>query len=113
MSSKIGVVLSMLFVVLFFLFGTDLLCLQYQYSELDSKGITIAYYISKNGRIDGDFLSFLSKKYEVEVSADASQSAEYGDVVRFTVKDTYDPLVIANEEMTISISREAIIGYYG
>ena len=44
MSSKIGTILSMLFVVLFFLFGTDLLCLQYTYSELDSKGISIAYH---------------------------------------------------------------------
>ena len=113
MSSKIGTILSMLFVVLFFLFGTDLLCLQYAYSELDSKGISIAYYISKNSRIDVDFLQYLSKKYSVEVSAKSGQSTSYGDVVSFTVKDKYDPLVISNEEMTISISREAVIGYYG
>ena len=113
MSSKIGTILSMLFVVMFFLFGTDLVCLQYAYSELDSKGITIAYYISKNSRIDRDFLDFLSNKYEVEVSADSRQSAEFGDVVHFTIKDTFNPLVISNGEMTITLSREAIIGYYG
>lgn len=113
MSSKIGTILSMLFVVMFFLFGTDLIFLQYAYSELDSKGVTIAYYISKNSRIDGDFLTFLSKKYDVEVTADPHQSADYGDVVKFTVKDTFDPLVISNGEMTLTLSREAIIGYYG
>ena len=103
----------MLFVVMFFLFGTDLLCLQYAYSELDSKGITIAYHISKNSRIDSEFLTFLSKKYEVEVEADPNQPSEYGDVVKFTIKDVFDPLVISNEEMTVALSREAIIGYYG
>ena len=113
MSSKIGTILSMLFVVMFFLFGTDLLCLEYAYSELDSKGITIAYQISKNSRIDGDFIAFLADKYEVTILADSSQSAEYGDVVKFIVEDTFDPLVIADEEMVISITREAIIGYYG
>ena len=113
MSSKIGTILSMLFVVLFFLFGTDLMCLQYAYSELDSKGITIAYQISKNSRIDSDFLTFLSNKYEVEVIADSSQPAEFGDVVKFVINDTFDPLVISNQEMVLSLSREAIIGYYG
>lgn len=113
MSSKIGTILSMLFVTLFFLFGTDLLCLQNFYSNLDSKGISIAYYISKNSRIDKEYLSFLSKKYDVEVSADSSQSSSYGDVVKFTVKDAFDPLVISNSEIVVTISREAIIGYYG
>ena len=68
MSSKIGTILSMLFVVMFFLFGTDLLCLQYCYSSLDSKGITISYYISKNGRIDNDFISYLSNKYGILIN---------------------------------------------
>ena len=113
MSSKIGTILSMLFVVMFFLFGTDLVCLQYAYSELDSKSISIAYYISKNSRIDRDFMLFLSEKYDVEVIVDENQSANYGDVVIFTIKDEYNPLVISNGEMSISISREAVIGYYG
>jgi len=113
MSSKIGTILSMLFVVMFFLFGTDLLCLQYCYSSLDSKGITISYYISKNGRIDNDFISYLSNKYEVEIIADQKQSVDYGDVVRFTIRDTFNPLVISSSKMVVSISREAIIGYYG
>ena len=69
--------------------------------------------ITKNSRIDSDFLSFLSIRYQVDVSANSGQSTNYGDVVTFVIKDKYDPLVIANEEMTISISREAIIGYYG
>ena len=103
----------MLFVVMFFLFGTDLLCLQYLYSDLDSKGISIAYQISKNSRIDEDFLELLSKKYNVSVTSDPSQSVDYGEVVTFKISDKYDPLIIASGEMNISITREAIIGYYG
>ena len=113
MSSKIGTILSMLFVVMFFLFGTDLLSLQYLYSELDSNGISIAYQISKYSRIDSDFISYLANKYTVSISLDASQSMNYGDVVVFTISDKFDPLIIASKEMDVSISREAIIGYYG
>ena len=113
MSSKIGTILSMLFVIMFFLFGTDLLCLQYLYSELDSKGITIAYQISKNSRIDEDFLEILAKKYDVTIEADPSQSTDYGEIVEFSISDKYDPLIIKSEEMSVTLTREAIIGYYG
>ena len=113
MSSKLGVILSMVFVVLFFLFGTDLLCLQQHYSELDSKGVMVAYHIAKNSRIDSDFVASLSNRYKVEILLDPNQSVNYGDVVKFVVKANFNPLIISNSEMVVAVSREAVIGYYG
>ena len=73
----------------------------------------IAYHIAKNSRIDGDFVSSLSSRYKVEISLDPTQSVNYGDVVKFVVKDKFNPLIISNSEMVVAVSREAVIGYYG
>ena len=45
MSSKLGLILSMMFVIMFFLFGVDLICIQYVYSDLDAKSISISSVI--------------------------------------------------------------------
>lgn len=113
MSSKIGLILSMFFVALFFLFGMDMISLQFIYSELDAKGVSIAYYIGKNSRIDEDFAAFLSQKYEIEVIIPPSQKHDYGDIVTFYLRQDFDPLVIGKDVMVIYIKREAVIGYYG
>ena len=49
MSSKIGTILSLIFVSIFFIFGIDLLTIQVAYANLDSKAISISYLISKRG----------------------------------------------------------------
>ena len=47
MSYKISMILSMVFVSLFFLLGIDFINLQCAYTELDQKAIAISYEISK------------------------------------------------------------------
>ena len=39
MSSKIGTILSLIFVSMFFLLGVDLMCLQLTLSNLDAKSV--------------------------------------------------------------------------
>ena len=46
MSSKIGAILSFIFVALFFFLSVDVICLQFSYSDLDSKGITLKNWIN-------------------------------------------------------------------
>ena len=57
MSSKIGLILSMIFVAMFFVFGIDLICIQFIYSDLDAKSITISYLISQNGGLSSDLIN--------------------------------------------------------
>lgn len=113
MSSKLGTIFSLMFVVMVFLFGLDLLCLQFSYSTLDSKGVSIAYYIAKTSRIDEEYLSYLANKYEVEIKVEDGQSTNYGDVVEFVLYDEFDPFIIARENIPLSIRRTTVIGYYG
>lgn len=113
MSSKIGVLLSMIFVAIFFLFGVDMVTLQFQYSDLDSKGVTIGYHISKAEKVEDTFISFLEGKYNVRISLDKSQSMRFGDVVEFIVVKEFDPIIISNHTMDLKIKRSTVIGYYG
>ncbi len=113
MSYKVGLILSMVFVSLCFLFGADLLSIQSVYSTLDAKANNICYLISKNGVVDRSFAKFVQATYKVKFSAPNNPSPYFGEEITFTISTTYKPLVISKNEMTISISRIAVVGFYG
>lgn len=113
MSYKIGLLLSMIFVALFFLFGADLISLQSAYSVLDAKANNISYIISRNGAIDNNFKNYIETTFNVEFICENNPAPEFGEKITYEIKTTYQPLVIGNEEMVISIKRMTIIGFYG
>jgi len=113
MSHKVGLILSMVFVSLCFLFGADLLSLQSVYSTLDAKANNISYLISKTGIIDKNFIRNVQRTYSVDFACPLNQSPYFGEEITFVISTTYQPLVITKKEMTISISRVAVVGFYG
>lgn len=112
MSSKFGLILSMFFVVAFLLFGIDMIGIQFIYSELDQKAISISYLISKRGNIDDEYITSLEMKYDVNFTCLTNCNPMFGDIVEYKLEDTYKPLVISNQEMVVSVYRSAVIGYY-
>ena len=113
MSYKIGLLLSMIFVALFFLFGADLISLQSAYSSLDAKANNISYLISRNGVIDNDFINYIEETFYVDFECDTNLNPTFGEKIIYTITTQYNPLVISNEEMTLSITRMTIVGFYG
>ena len=113
MSYKIGLILSMIFVVLFLLLGGDMLCLSASYSALDSNSISIGYLIAKSGRVDEEYLSYLEGSFHVNFLSISPSNANQGDVVEFTIYRYYDPLVISTSVIRLTASRTTVIGYYG
>ena len=63
MSYKISFILSMVFVAMYFMFAGDMISLQFIYSDLDAKSVTISYLISENGTIDKPFVKRIEQKY--------------------------------------------------
>lgn len=112
MSSKIGLILSMIFVTLFFAMGLDMICIQIIYNDLDSKGIAISYQISQYGTINNEIKSSIEKTYHVKFTCITNCSPRFGDVVTYQISKDYQPIIIRSEAMSISIERNAIIGYY-
>lgn len=113
MSSKIGLILSMIFVAMFFLLGVDLICIQYTYSELDAKSITISYLISHNGGLNSDFISALEATYNIDFQCLENCTPSFGDVVKFSISTEYSPFILSPEPMTLKVSRTTTIGFYG
>ena len=113
MSYKVGLILSMIFVALFFLFGADLITLESVYSTLDAKANNISYIISRNGVIDNDFIDYIESTFSVTFNCQRNPSPTFGEKIIYQISTTYQPLVISKQEMTIAIKRMTIVGFYG
>lgn len=112
MSSKLGLILSMIFVTLFFAMGLDMICVQVIYNDLDSKSVAISYQISQYGTINNEIKSSIESKYKVRFTCIDNCSPKFGDVVTYQIAKDYRPIIIKDELMTISIERNAVIGFY-
>ena len=112
MSSKIGTILSFVFIALFIVLGVDMMSIQYVYSDLDSKSTSIAYLIAQNGTVNDSLITTIENRYNVEFTCLDNCNSVVGDIVPFEISTTYKPIIISKEVMTIKVKREAIIGYY-
>ena len=112
MSYKISFILSMVFVMMFFLFAGDLISLQFIYSDLDAKSVTISYLISEHGILDEPFIESIENKYKVDFVTADNYSPLFGDEVTYVIARSYQPLIISQKKMTVSVERTTVIGYY-
>lgn len=112
MSYKISFILSMIFVVVFFLFAGDMISIQFIYSDLDAKSVTISYLISEHGGLDKAFIKVIERKYDVDFVTADNYSPLFGDEVTYVIAKSYKPLVMSTDTMNISIERTTVIGYY-
>ena len=112
MSYKISFILSMVFVTMFFLFAGDMISLQFIYSDLDAKSVTISYLISEHGSLDETFITNIENKYSVDFVYADNYSPLFGDEVTYVIAKHYKPLIMAKDEMTVSVKRTTVIGYY-
>ena len=113
MSYKVGLILSMIFVALFFLFGADLITIESVFSTLDAKANNISYIISRNGIIDDEFINHIETTFSVKFDCPKNPFPTFGERIIYQISTTYHPLVISKQEMTIAIKRMTIVGFYG
>lgn len=111
MSSKLGLVLSMIFVTLFFAFGLDLITIQFIYNDLDAKSVAISYKISEYGTINNSIKQNIESTFNVNFTCVSNCSPMFGDVVTYVISKEYKPIIIDKNTMTISVERNAVIGY--
>ncbi|MGM9873342.1 MAG: hypothetical protein ACI31G_00250 [Bacilli bacterium] len=113
MGSKIGLILSFIFIALFTAFGIDLLTLQYQLSSLDSIATNVSYYIAKKGFIDDDFINQIESNYNVRFSCLTNCNPAFGDMLTYQLEKDYKPMIISADEITLKVVRTSMVGYYG
>lgn len=113
MSSKIGTILSSIFIIIVFLLGCDLITIQFTYSSLDAKSINISYLISKYATIDASFKEYIENTYNVDFYCEKNGAPSFGEEIDYIISTDFKPLMMSSESMTVSIKRMTIVGYYG
>ncbi len=112
MSSNLGLVLSMFFVALTFLFGADLIVIQSAYTALQNDANDVAYFIMKYGYNDGEVLSYVETycPSDTYVKLDSEGIAD-GDTVWFSMTRDLS-LFLFPSSFSVTVTRGAVVGYY-
>ena len=97
---------------MFFLFAGDMISLQFIYSDLDAKSVTISYLISEHGSLEADFIDAIERKYQIDFVTADNYSPLFGDEVTYVIAKQYKPLVMSQDMMTVSVKRITVIGYF-
>ena len=112
MGSKMGFILSLLFLTQLFALLGDFMSIQIVYNNLDAFSVNAGYLISRYGKINTTVTNFVSEEAGATIVALDAEYGVVGDVFKYKISKKYSPLIIRNEEMEISVSRSIIIGYF-
>ncbi|MDY0345716.1 MAG: hypothetical protein WCX85_04700 [Bacilli bacterium] len=112
MGSSIGVILSFIFVINMFLFGSDIINLQLVYANLDAVAMTAGHLIVESGGITEDVASFVENEANATIYCINNCTPRFGDTYIYIVTTLYEPIAMSNEPMELSIRRSVVIGYY-
>jgi len=112
MSSKMGLLLSLMFVMQAFVLAADMISLQTAYSSLDSKAVAIGYLISQQGNLNEDFIEEIEQRYQLTFTCEENCTPRFKDVVKYKVAVEFNPIIIRSETILIEIHRSTVIGYF-
>lgn len=112
MASKIGLILSFFFVVLTFLFASDLIHLQLVYTNLDAVATTAGHLIIEHGGINEEIESFVLKRANAQIICLENCSPRFGDTYIYNVTTIHETMFMSKDPLTVSITRSVVIGYY-
>lgn len=113
MSYKLGLLLSLSFLMAILLLSGDLLNVNIVKNALDSLATTVGYRISREGRIS-EATKTLVSSYQASIAVEGGSAASFriGDTVVYYISKDYDPFLLKKETMHIGVKRSAVVGYY-
>ncbi|MFA5480824.1 MAG: hypothetical protein WC282_00330 [Bacilli bacterium] len=112
MASKLGLILSFLFVInVFILFG-DLINIQIIYANLDAVSMTAGQLIVVNGGITHEVADYVAEYANGEIKCRNNCTPRFGDTYIYDVTTSYEAIIISDEPLIITITRSVVIGYY-
>lgn len=112
MGSKLGFILSLLFVVQLFALAGDIMSIQMIYSNLDAVGVTAGYIISRSGQITDEVVNLVYEEAGASIEQIGDTPPLIGATYRYRIYKTYESLILQSELTEIAIVRSVVIGYY-
>ena len=113
MSYKLGLLLSLTFLMSLLLMSGDLMNVTIVKNALDSLATTVGYRISRDGRVTNATLDLIAS-YDAVFTLESGTATSFriGDTVIYTLTKDYDPFLLKKETMHIGVRRSAVVGYY-
>lgn len=112
MGSKLGTILSLIFAVFVFIFATDLITLQANYSNLESIANSVGLLISESGGAAiFQINSIIRDNPGVEITYDNAVFQD-GDFKQFILTKEFKGVIIFNEAININVKRTVLIGQF-
>lgn len=112
MGSKLGLILSFLFVINVFLLGSDLINLQIIHANLDAVAMTAGHLIVEQGGITAEISAFVEERANASIFCTNNCTPRFGDTYIYNVTTTFETIMMSQDPMVITITRSVIIGYY-
>lgn len=111
MGSKLGFILSLLFLANLFALVGDLMSIEFIHSNIESLSVSVAYLISKSGAIKEDAITMVEDAgaYIVEIG---NSKPQIGELVKYKIYKQYKPLILTNDLMEIAVVRSVMVGYF-
>ena len=110
MSYKLGLMLSLVFLMCVFLMAGDMFCISAIHSDLDSMALVVSYCVSRDGRVTSDTLDFVEDHGALMILPWGTP--RIGDIYTFTVYKEYTPIIISNKPIKVTVVRSSVVGYY-
>ncbi len=113
MSYKLGLLLSLTFLMSLLLLSGDLLNVGIVKNALDSLATTVGYRIARDGRVTKECENLIAS-YGATFTLEEGSSTTFriGDTVVYYLSKDYDPFLLKKETMHIGVKRSTVVGYY-
>lgn len=112
MGNKLALILGIGMIFYCFLFGVDLTMVQISYTNLDSISTMASYRISKEGKITDSLVEYCNSNNITIEGVDNESGYQKGDIYEYYLKKEYEPIVMGDKVIEISIKRYAVISIY-
>lgn len=110
MASNLGNILALFFAIPLMIFICDVCGLQSAYAQMESIATQISFKIQKTGDINQQTIKDIEDMYKVKFSCDNEGVQSFGNIVTFSISNTYNGLLMLND-LNIQITRSIMIGY--
>ena len=113
MSYKLGLLLSIAFMMAVLLFSGDLVNVGIIKNSLNALSLTVSYRIARDGTLTQETYGLIDSYGAILRLAEGQREAfRIGDTVVYFLEKDYDPFVLRKERMVLSVCRSAVVGYY-
>ena len=112
MGSKLGFILSLLFLVQLFAMVGDLMSIQFIYTNLDAVSLTAGYLISTKGQITDDVIELVKNEANATIEQIGDSPALLGSTFEYRISKPYNAMIINQKAIEIAVVRSVVIGYY-